>query len=405
MLVDLSIITIPVIVFTSIFYVMWTVLTSVHLLRKDSSVKPYRFNPHTPKVSILLPCRDEEKVIASALEECLKQKYDNFEVIVIAHNCTDRTFEIAKRFERDNVRVLELETEECGKGLGLQYGSRFASGDVVVYFDSDSIIDEDYIKNMVDFMYSGKYDVVQGKIIGSNLNYNKLCFLQHMENRVFLSMFFGGKQKLGLPSGLGGTGVMIRRSTLDKIGGFRNVLVEDFDLCIRTELEGFKIGYCKDAVVKDEKVPKISGLFRQRSRWMAGDLELTRILKPKQLFSLAKKNPVDFLQLLSPFYTLALWLLIGVGAFSFFVNTLRLIPWLSVTSFYTSISVFILETVLLQSLILLLLNKECTSRAEFKRCFINLPLFYLYTLHYLLVFWKALFVKSWQNTKTEHGFR
>jgi cellulose synthase/poly-beta-1,6-N-acetylglucosamine synthase-like glycosyltransferase len=405
MFLDLSWITIPVTIFTMIFFSMWVFLSAVHVIKKDSPVKPFKFNPHEPKVSIILPCRNEEVVIASAIDECLKQTYGNKEIIVVAHNCTDRTLEIARQFEGENIKVLELKTKEAGKGLGLSYGLKFATGDVVTYFDTDSLIDKNYLKNIVDFMYSGRYDVVQGRIVGSNPDYNRLCFLQHMENKIFLSMFWGGKQKLGLASGLGGTGVAIRRSALEKLNGFRNVLVEDFDLCIRAQLKNMKVGYCREAVVRDEKVPSYSMMLRQRSRWIAGHFEIIRTSRPAELWSLFRKNPVDFMQLMTPFYTLALWVSVGVSVASLIINQFRLIPWLWLGFFYTPLEFFVVQTVLLQLLFVLVIRKEAESKEEFRKCVMNLPLFYAYTTHWFFVFWKALFVKSWANTKTEHGFR
>lgn len=399
--------TISITLFTFLYFAMWCILSFVHIVRKDKTYKFTKFNPHKPRVSILLPCRDEEKVVADAVRQCLNQTYEDSEVIVIAHNCRDETFEIAKQFESDRVRVLKLETKESGKGLGLNYGLKFAEGDIIVYFDADSLVEKDYIEKVVEAIYDGKYDLVQGKIIGGNPDYNRLCFFQHMENLIFLSFFWGGKQKLDLPGGLGGTGVTIKRSSLEKIGGFRNVLVEDFDLCLRAELQNMKIGYCHDAVIYDEKVPYYHMLIKQRSRWCAGHFQLISEMagRPKEFLRLLKKNPVDFLHLFSPFYNLCLWIGLFVGIGSFAVNSQVILRNVWIVFFSTPLSFFVLQTILLQGLFLLVLKKECRTRSEFKRCAVNLPLFYIYTVHWFWVFWKALFLRDWEKTKMEHGFR
>lgn len=395
------------ILFTFLYFVMWCILSVVHVVRRDRTYAFVKFNPHLPKVSILLPCRDEEKVVAEAVRQCLNQTYWNSEVIVVAHNCRDRTFEIAKEFESDRVHVFRLETQESGKGLGLNYGLKYAKGDIIIYFDADSLIERDYVTKIVEAIYDGKYDLVQGKIIGGNPDYNRLCFFQHMENLIFLSFFWGGKQKLQLPSGLGGTGVSIKRSSLEKLGGFRNVLVEDFDLCLRAEMEGMRIGYRRDAVVYDEKVPHYRMLIAQRSRWFAGHCQLISemIRRPSKLLMLLRKNPVDFIHLLSPVYNLCLWIGLFAGVSSLIVNSQLLFPNVWVVFFSTPVSFFVAQTILLHALFLLVLKKECRTRSEFRRCALNLPLFYLFTLHWFLALWKALFLRDWKKTKMEHGFR
>lgn len=407
LVIDLSVITVAVTAFTFLYFLMWCILSIAHVSRRDRTYGSAQFNPHEPAVSILIPCKNEEKVVADAIAQCLNQSYKSIEVIVVAHNCSDKTFEIAKQYECERVHVLKLDINESGKGLGLNYGLKSAKGDIIIYFDADSIIESDYVRKIVDTIYEGKYDLVQGKILGSNPRFNRLCFLQHMENLIFLSFFWGGKQKLNLPSGLGGTGVAIKRSSLEQLGGYRNVLVEDFDLCLRAEMMNMKIGYRHDAIVYDEKVPYYRMIIRQRTRWFAGHLQLAAemIRCPNKFLRLLKKNPVDFLHLLTPFYSLGLWISIIVGIFSIVINSQLLLPNVWVVYFSIPFTIFLTEIVLLQVLFLMVLKKECRTRAEFRRCALNLPLFNVYTLHWFIVFWKALFLRDWEKTKMEHGFR
>ena len=406
---SLSFITIPITVYTSIYYFMWLFLSFVHVSKKDEPLIEPKFNPHPPMVSVLLPCRNEEAVIGTVIQQCLDQTHKNLEIIVVAHNCTDNTAEVARQFNDPRVKVYELNTEDVGKGLGLNYGAKFAQGEIIIYFDSDSIISKDYIEKVVDLMVSKGYEVVQGKIVGSNPGYNKLCFLQHLENQIFLSMFWGGKQKVGLPAGLGGTGVSIKRSALDKIGGFRNILIEDFDLCVRAQVAGQRVGYCQEAVVYDEKVPKYNMLIRQRSRWMAGHVQLiVSMIKEKTLGKLFIKNPVDFFQLFSPVYTLCLWLGVFVGIVTTLQNQAHLFSSGWISFFYVPLIFFLVQTLALQLLFVLILRRECTTKEEFRKSVLNLPLFYIYSMHWFWVLLRLVVYRNkitWAHTKTEHGFR
>lgn len=89
------------------------------------------------KVSIIVPAYNEEKLLPRCLKSILSAKLPaDFEVIVINNASTDRTGEIARSFS--GVRVVD----EPNKGLtkARQAGFRAANGDLLVYFDADTIV-------------------------------------------------------------------------------------------------------------------------------------------------------------------------------------------------------------------------------------------------------------------------
>ena len=85
--------------------ITWMLLIrSMWISFRDS---PYldRFNPisHTkPKVSVILPARNEESFIEKCLNSLLKQDYDNYEIIAIDDNSEDNTGQIIKRLAEKN---------------------------------------------------------------------------------------------------------------------------------------------------------------------------------------------------------------------------------------------------------------------------------------------------------------
>jgi len=390
-MIDLSVISIPLIIIINTYCFLWIFLSTVYLTRKAEVGDP-PLQDHF--VSVILPARDEERVIHNIIEDLKRQTYKNLEVIVVAHNCQDKTYEKALEASESSeipIKVYQLTTKDVGKGIGLQYGLEKSRGDLVVYFDSDSGVPPTYIGGLMEWIERG-YDAVQGNIVAKNPHYNKLTFLQHLEFSIFPKIFCGGKHRLGLSSGIGGTGVMLTKESLDAIGDFRNVLVEDYDLFLRLTCHGFKVAYAEDCIVYDEKVPSWRGLLKQRARWIAGHLQVLRDYSPKEYLKILLKSPIDFLNLFSPICMLALF-----G--SLILSLLRLFPMFTFLGtpfiFWVGITVF---TNFLFSMVLIRQNFSLAS------ALISPYVLYAFSLHWYVAFIKAFFVHGWSDTKTEHGF-
>ena len=88
----------------------------------------------------MIGARNEEKVITDLLKDVLAQTYKNFEVLVVCHNCSDRTYEVVKQVKDERIKALELKDAPLGKSVALNYGAKHATGEVVIDFDADNSI-------------------------------------------------------------------------------------------------------------------------------------------------------------------------------------------------------------------------------------------------------------------------
>ncbi len=95
------------------------------------------------KISIIIPAYNEEKLLPRCLRSIFDAKLpENYEVIVVNNASTDRTEEIAKSFA--GVKVVR----EPNKGLtkARQAGFLSSTGDILVYFDADTIIPSNWFQ-------------------------------------------------------------------------------------------------------------------------------------------------------------------------------------------------------------------------------------------------------------------
>lgn len=251
---------------------------AVPLVKRDKPHRPVTYH----RFAVLISARNEETVLGHLLDSIRDQDYpsDLITVFVVADNCTDATAQVA----RDHGAVVyeRLNRSQVGKGYALDfllqrirrdYGSRF---DGFFVFDADNLLQPDYITQM-NRTFSDGYSIVtsyrNSKNFGSNwisAGYG-LWFLREAE---FLNH---ARSLLGTSCAVSGTGFLFHRSVLAGLGGWRfYLLTEDIEFTIASILSGYRVGYCKDAVLFDEQPVTFRQSWRQRLRWAKGYLQVFR---------------------------------------------------------------------------------------------------------------------------------
>jgi chlorobactene glucosyltransferase len=96
-----------------------------------------------PKVSVILPARNEGQYIARCLDSLLGQDYPNFEIIAINDSSTDGTGEIMKTYAANDLRVMHIDASPkpegwTGKNWACYQGFLRARGELLMFTDADS---------------------------------------------------------------------------------------------------------------------------------------------------------------------------------------------------------------------------------------------------------------------------
>lgn len=394
-MIDLSFITVPLVCLLVIYAVTGSFYTFVAALFPLPKVKR---GDSSPLISIVVPANNEEKVIGQSIRNFARQTYKKIELIIVCHNCTDDTYPIAKKVAESvseiKVKVIDLKTREYGKGLALNQGLKEATGELLSYFDADGTTNDKFFEETLKYLDSG-YDCVQAMILAKNPNDNFWTKIQGYEMLVLAMVFCEGRYKLGLNSGICGTGVVIKTEIMRTIGGFGNSLVDDLDICMELTKRGYKIAFARDCVVYDEKPRTWSGAFKQRTRWFRGHFDVL-----SSRFRETIKRPHDLLYLLCPTVVIALWTSLGLGLF--YVYQVYILKTILVTYYGITIKTLAILTVpyILQFFIGVA-KQEGTLRALKNTILYAFPL-YLWTFIWYLVMFKAISVKSWATTKTLH---
>ncbi|MFH1077746.1 MAG: glycosyltransferase [Patescibacteria group bacterium] len=111
-----------------------------------------------PKLSIVIPVKNEEKHLPKLLDSIKGQAFSDYEVIVADAHSTDRTAEIARSY---GCRVVEGGMP----GPGRNRGAVHASGEVIAFFDADVLLSSTrFLGDCLDEMERKKLDVATCKV-------------------------------------------------------------------------------------------------------------------------------------------------------------------------------------------------------------------------------------------------
>ena len=227
---------------------------------------------HWPSVSIIVPAHNEEKVIARCIEALLEIDYPKKEVIVVDDGSTDRTYELAMRFEQEGVKVFH-KSNAGGKSVALNTGILFAKGEIIVTCDADSLIARSAIRKVARRFEDFTVNAVAGNVKVLNRT-NLLTRCQALEYIVDLNIYRRVFDFFGAVPVVPGPLAAFRKSALKEIGFYdRDTLTEDFDITVKILKTGKVVQALSEAVVYTEAPGSWKDFYGQRLRWNRGTFQ------------------------------------------------------------------------------------------------------------------------------------
>lgn len=117
------------------------------------------------KVSIIVPIYNVEKYLPNCLNHILNQSYTNWEAILINDGSPDNCDKIIDEYVQLDKRFIVLNQENGGLSAARNNGLALASGDYIVFLDSDDFLHQDYLKKMIDLSLQHNADIVQCRYV------------------------------------------------------------------------------------------------------------------------------------------------------------------------------------------------------------------------------------------------
>jgi chlorobactene glucosyltransferase len=213
-------------------------------------VSPVLPAPAAPRISVIVPARNEERNIRRCLDSLLSQTYPNFELIVLDDRSSDTTPQILQSYAAREKRLsvlngVELPTGWAGKPHALFQAARAATGEWLCFVDADTFADPSALASVFAGAQTTQADlftIMTGQEV------------QTFWERVVLPLVFTGlsvgfsPRKVNDPKSkdaiANGQFILIKRTVYDAVGGhaaLKSSIVEDRDLAMLVKRSGYRL--------------------------------------------------------------------------------------------------------------------------------------------------------------------
>lgn len=288
-----------------IFQLMYTIIPLV-----ASKVKPLQEQLAEHTTSVLVPAYNEEKTIENCIQAMLELNYEQHEIIFINDGSKDNTMQqLDELLELERItrtpasqllykpikqvyqskkypQFLIIDKVNGGKADSLNAGIDYATGDIVVTLDADSMLERNSLKYVSQYFHDeeiialgGTVKIVQGaerdqdgrvmeRFKGPGLVKSQILNYMHgFYVRKLTQSFFNS---IVVISGAFGA---FKRDIMYKTGGFRTTVGEDIDITlkihqyIRANKLKKKLIFAPEAVCYTECPENLKNFYKQRIRW------------------------------------------------------------------------------------------------------------------------------------------
>lgn len=210
-------------------------------------------------VSVIIVNYNGEKFIKECVDSVLNSDYSSFEIVVVENASTDGSYELLKKNYENNekVKITRSDQQLYFTGGG-NLGASHASGEKLVFLNSDTIVDKKWLRELILFTGEHQKYLVQPKII---FYWQKDTIDNAGGKYAFPGFGFGvghGEKDTGQydqntrTDYANGTVFMIGRKFFGELGGFDEwykLHYEDVDLNLRAKKQGGESWYCYKSIV------------------------------------------------------------------------------------------------------------------------------------------------------------
>ena len=234
-----------------------------------------------PYFSVIIPVYNRPDEVRELLESLSKQTLKDFEVLLIEDGSVNRCDTVAQEFDKD-LNICYFYKENSGRSLTRNYGMERASGEYLIFFDSDCIIPERYFEIVKARLEKDYVDCFGGPDAAHSSFSNLQKAISYSMTSFFTTGGIRGGKK-GMEKFTPRTFNMgFSKEVYKRVGGFKDMFGEDIDLSLRIQKAGFHTVLIRDAFVYHKRRVSFRSFYRQVSVFGRARVDLY-LLHPESL--------------------------------------------------------------------------------------------------------------------------
>jgi cellulose synthase/poly-beta-1,6-N-acetylglucosamine synthase-like glycosyltransferase len=239
------------------------------------------------KISVIIPARNEEKVIYECLDNLIKNNgKDIKEIIITIDNGEDNTSNICKIFaKKDNrIKIIKIDNGSPSKVRAILKAIDYVKGEYCAMLDADTMLKKGSIKKLYNLLRKEDADMITG-IIDPYEDGGLECKIISWD-RIFRQRFLqAAKSSFGMANFPGCFFIVKKEKYKSWI---KDRILEDYYLTLQGFRKNSNIKFIPEIVAHEKERKNFRGLFFQRVRWTIGNIRLT-----KEFLNTLKKIPIS----------------------------------------------------------------------------------------------------------------
>ena len=268
-----------ILIFLTFIYFVVSITLLVGTIRLKKKTK---FSDSLPYVSIIVPAKNEEKLIAKCLDSLLDQDYpaDKYEIIVINDRSVDKTSSIIKSYQENHNIIKSIDIKEnlsglTGKQNAVNEGLKISKSEIIMNIDADCIATPKWVSKTIAY-FAPEIGLTMGFNITYGSEYNIFAELQSLD-MLFLMDSASGSVGNNVCSSCAGSNIAYRKEILGDQGHQKlglSVTEDTAVIHLVSKSPNWKVSviYDKDAMVMTPAETSFRGFIAQRIRWTVGGL-------------------------------------------------------------------------------------------------------------------------------------
>lgn len=239
-----------------------------------------------PHVTVQVPMYNEQYVAALVIDACaaLEWPRDRFELQLLDDSQDETVAIVDERAAYWRARGVTVEVvrraERTGYKAGaLAHGATLATGEFHCLFDADFQPPPDFLVRAMGWFADPTVGAVQGRWTHRNRDFSWLTRAQALVIDSFFVVEQEARDRAGLVVRFNGSAGVWRAAAVTDAGGWQaDTLSEDYDLCLRAQLRGWRLVYDRDLVAPAELPVTVHDYQVQQARWARGRGQVIRKL-------------------------------------------------------------------------------------------------------------------------------